>query len=238
MAIKSGILFAVEPMQSDQAEFQPGVIKAPNGKTIGFVDMKAHGQIKRLVEIIADAGGLTKQQRAAKIAGRFRSVQKADPDWPKRLSVGRINGNWVVRAPKAPGGFLITADPAFAKESGLTSQELSGLLIRNIRRIADPNTVAVRDITIDRVADSRDRRISGDNFFNADNKEMAESEYKEAIDYDPTYIVPYLRLAALYTAQNAPDKVRTILSAAQKQKLDPEQKQQIEKLMSAKPDNP
>ena len=237
-AATCGSFRGAEPRQNDQAEFRPGVIKAPDGKTIGFVDMKIHGLTKRLVEIITNAGGLTKEQRAAKIADRFRGVQRADVDWSRHLSVGRIHGNWVVRAPKAPGGFLITADPAFAKESGLSSQDLSGLLIRNIRRIVDPATVAVRDVTIDRVADSRDKRVSGDNFYNEDDKAKAESEYKDAIQYDPTYIVPYLRLAALYAAQNEPDKVREILSAARQQKLDAEQKQQIDKLLSGLHANP
>ena len=230
-----GILVAAALRQSDQAEFEPGVIRTPDGKAIGFVDMKVHGLTKRLVEIVTDAGGLSKQQRAGKIAERFRGVQKSDADWTKHLSMGRVNGSWVVRQPKAPGGFLITADSAFAREAGLSTKELSGLLIRNIRRIVDPATVAMRDVTIDRVAASRDKRVSGDNFYSTDDKEKAEAEYKDAIQYDPTYIVPYLRLAALYSAQNESDKVREILSAARKQKLDSEQKQQVEKLLSSHP---
>jgi len=213
-----------------QPRFLAGETRTPGGKQIGYVDMEVGKRKKRVVEVLASAGGLSLQQRAQKIADRMRKVHTTDPAWWKRLSTGRTRGLWVVRTPKAPGGFLITADPKFAREWGVSSQKLAVLLMHTIHNTFDPPRIAMRDIG-DLRAQAVEMRIQGDNAYQGQDAAAAETDYLKAVQIAPGYLIPYLRLAYLYAERNQPEKARAMLRKAQELHPDSEQQEQITQLL-------
>ncbi len=183
---------------------------APGGKRIGVVIL---GGKKTVVEILAASGGLDVARRAHVVASRMQALADRDRLWWATLGVRRVRGSYVV-APRAAGDFVITADPAFAKEWGLSPDRLAKQLVVKIRSAVDPEqgggfsgrALSEDDLRLAAV----DLRQRGDAAF-ASSPSGAESLYKQAIENDPGYAVPYLRLADLYLARHDVAGARAIL---------------------------
>jgi hypothetical protein len=212
-----------------QPQFVAGVTKAPGGKQIGYVDLQVSDRTKRVVEVLTKTETLSLEQRAQRVADRMRETQSADATWWKQLSVGTVRGLWVVKTPKAPDGFLITADPRFAREWGISARKLAQVLMRSIHNTFEPQ-YAMRDAG-DLRAQAAEARILGDNAYQADDKPGAEAGYKKSLQIAPSYIIPYLRLASLYAEQNLPEKARAILQEARQHHPDAESQQQISAIL-------
>lgn len=183
---------------------------APGGRRIGVVTL---GGGKTVVEILAASGGLDVSRRASVVARRMQNLADRDRLWWTTLAVGRVNGSYVV-APRRADGFVITADPAFAKEWGVGPERLARQLVAKIRSAVDPERAAGfsgRAVTDDdlRLA-AVDLRQQGDAAF-ARAPARAEALYRQAVENDPSYGVPYLRLADLLLARRDESGARAIL---------------------------
>jgi hypothetical protein len=185
---------------------------APGGKTIGVVQLNISGRSKTVVEVLAGTSKLDAKKRAQVVATRMQSLSRSNRLWWTMLKVGQVKGQYVV----GTGGknFVITADSAFAKEWGLTPSALASQLILKIRSSLDPEKseqFGSRDLTAEelRIA-AIDLRQQGDALY-ASNPVGAEAKYRSAIVNDPTYGIPYLRIADLFLAKKDNDGAKTVL---------------------------
>ncbi|MCC7228974.1 MAG: hypothetical protein IT203_01175 [Fimbriimonadaceae bacterium] len=185
---------------------------APGGKTIGAVMLNIGGRSKTVVEVLAGTSKLDAQKRAAVVAKRMQTLNKASRLWWTMLKVGQVKGQYVV----GTGGknFVITADSAFATEWGLSPAELAKQLILKIRSSLDPEKSEMfgsRDLSPEelRIA-AIDLRQQGDALY-ASNPSGAEAKYKQAIANDPTYAIPYLRIADIRLANKDSAGAKAIL---------------------------
>lgn len=179
---------------------------APGGKPIGAVMLSIGGRSKTVVEVLSGTSKLDVQRRAKVVADRMQALSKSNRLWWAMLKVSQVKGQYVV----GTGGsnFVITADTAFAKEWGLTPSQLAKQLILKIRSSLDPEkseSFGGRDFSPEEMhVAAVDLRQEGDALY-ATSKAKAEEKYKSAIGNDPTYAVPYVRLADLYASKG--DKV-------------------------------
>jgi len=186
---------------------------APGGKHIGAVVVSIDGRKKTVIEILSTIPKMTLQQRAQIVANRMRGLSAKNPLWWTTVKSGTAHGEAIVRAAGAP--ILVTADKPFASECGMSPTKLAGELAIKIRTTFDPNSgdeLGGRDLTPDQMRQAAiDLRQEGDDLY-SDSPAQAEEKYKQAIENDATYYVPYLRLADLYKAQNKVDEAKDILS--------------------------
>ncbi len=196
-----------------KATFSAESRNAPGGKTIGVVQLNISGRSKTVVEVLAGTSKLDAKKRAQVIASRMQNLNKSNRLWWTMLKVSQVKGQYVV----GTGGknFVITADSAFAKEWGLTPSQLASQLILKIRSSLDPEKseqFGGRDLSPEelRIA-AIDLRQQGDALY-ASNPTGAEAKYKSAIANDPTYGVPYLRLADLYLGKTNAASAKAILN--------------------------
>ncbi len=195
--------------------FHSGERSTPGGKRIGYVEVQMQGRHRTVVEILAAPPHLTLRKRADTIAAGMRTLHARDPLWWTHMSVGRVRGEYVVQAPRAPRGYIITADQDFAKEWGLSRPKLAAQLIRTIRSTFDPNlVVAIRGDDPDLLRQKAvDLRTQGDAAYGSDPK-RAEESYRAAISTDPGYAVAYTRLAGLYRSERRVADARQVLDRA------------------------
>jgi hypothetical protein len=207
------------PGVAERPTFYSGTRRTPGGKSIGYIDVSMQGRRRTVVELLSAPAKTTLIGRAKVIARDMQNVQQRQPLWWTQLSVGRIGSEYVVRAPGAPRGYLITADKHFAREWGLSRPSLAKQLITTIRRTFDPakgTRIAMRDATPtpDEVrSDAVELRQAGDDAYARDPAE-AEAKYRAAIETDPAYAVPYLRLADLLASAHRSADAKSILRQA------------------------
>lgn len=201
------------PGVHSKATFTAESRSAPGGKTIGVVQLNIAGRSKTVVEVLAGTSKLDARKRAQVVATRMQNLSRSNRLWWTMLKVGQVKGQYVV----GTGGkdFVITADSAFAKEWGLTPSALASQLILKIRSSLDPEKseqFGSRDLTAEelRIA-AIDLRQQGDALY-ASNPVAAESKYRGAIANDPTYGIPYLRIADLCLAKKDNEGAKAILN--------------------------
>lgn len=201
------------PGVHSKATFTADSRTAPGGKTIGVVQLNIAGRSKTVVEVLAGTSKLDAKKRAQVVATRMQSLSKSNRLWWTMLKVGQVKGQYVV----GTGGknFVITADSTFAKEWGLSPSALANQLILKIRSSLDPEKseqFGSRDLTAEelRIA-AIDLRQQGDALY-ASNATAAEAKYRAAIANDPTYGIPYLRIADLFLAKKDNDGAKNILN--------------------------
>ncbi|HTQ11665.1 MAG TPA: tetratricopeptide repeat protein [Fimbriimonadaceae bacterium] len=186
---------------------------APGGKHIGAVIVSIDGRKKTVIEILSTVPKMSLADRARVIANRMRGLSAKNPLWWTTVKPGSANGEAIVRAAGAP--ILVTADKPFANECGMSPDQLAKQLAVKIRTTFDPNSgdeFGGRDLTPDQMRQAAiDLRQEGDDVY-SDSPAQAEDKYKQAIENDATYFVPYLRLADLYKAQNKIDAAKDILN--------------------------
>ncbi|HWA82097.1 MAG TPA: hypothetical protein VG820_01585 [Fimbriimonadaceae bacterium] len=187
---------------------------APGGKKIGAVIVSVEGRKKTLIEIYSIAPKMTLQQRAQIVANRMKALSAKNPIWWASVKAGTVNGEAVVRAAGAPGGYVVTADKPFADECGVTPAQLARQLANKIRTTLDNRSgdeFGGRDLTPEQMRQAAiDLRQEGDDLYST-SAAQAEEKYKLAIQNDATYHVPYLRLADLYKSQHKIDQAKDIL---------------------------
>lgn len=218
------------PGVHSKASFTAESRTAPGGKTIGVVQLNIAGRTKTVVEVLAGTSKLDAKKRAQVVASRMQNLSKSNRLWWAMLKVAQVKGQYVV----GTGGkdFVITADSAFAKEWGLTPSALASQLILKIRSSLDPEKseqFGGRDLSAEelRIA-AIDLRQQGDALY-ASNPVGAETKYKSAIANDPTYGVPYLRIADLQLGLKNTNAAKTILEEGLKvQGMSADQKASLE----------
>jgi hypothetical protein len=187
---------------------------APGGKRIGAVMVSIGGRKKTVIEILAKSGGMSLKQRAQIIATRMSALSKKNPLWWTTSKPGTVRGEAVVKVAGAPGGYIVTADRQFANECGVSPTQLARQLANKIRTTFDPQSgdeFGGRALTPEDMRQAAiDLRQEGDDLY-ATSKVQAEAKYKLAIQNDPSYHVPYLRLADLYKSQGNKDAAKSIL---------------------------
>ena len=200
------------PGVHSKATFAADSRLAPGGKTIGVVQLNVAGRSKTIVEVLSGTSKLDAKRRAQVVATRMQALNRTNRLWWTMLKVSQVKGQYVV----GTGGknFVITADTAFAREWGLPPSGLAKQLVLKIRSSMDPeksDQFGSRDLSPDelRVA-AIDLRQQGDALY-ASNPAAAEAKYSAAIANDPTYGVPYLRIADLHLAKNNSDAAKAIL---------------------------
>ncbi len=104
---------------------------------IGYVRLTISGRSKEIIQIRASAGGKDLTRRATMIRDRFRAAQSSSGLWWSRLYIAKDKGEWVVRSRSYKTVFLVTADANWAKARGLTTQQLAGAIMHDIRRTMD-----------------------------------------------------------------------------------------------------
>lgn len=191
-------------------------VSAPGGKTIGAVSLSVNGKSSTVVEVLSSAGNMDVYKRAGVVATRMQRLSKENRLWWTMLKVANVRGQYVVGTSKA-SDWVITADPAFAKEWGVSPQTLARQLVSKIRTSVDAqaaDSFGSRDLTPEdlRLA-AVDLRQQGDALYKSSPK-SAEAKYRAAIDNDPTYGVPYLRLADLHVSAKNKAGARTVLNEA------------------------
>jgi len=236
-----------------QAGFRAYEVATPGGKRIGVVDMTVSGRRSRIVEVVSAMPGWPVGKRAQAVADRLRTVQEKDPNWWKRLGVGKSGKSVVVvvsglkdlSIPKASDGsvYVITADAQFAREWGLSSSGLAKQLVSGIKQTFQPRQVSwgrrggdggTAPMTPDeKRAMAIKMKQEGDDAYSEGNYEAAEAGYKDAMRMSPEYAVPYLRLAELYCSQGKTNEAREVLTRAQALKsLSASDRAEIGRLMS------
>jgi hypothetical protein len=218
-----------------KATFVADSRSAPGGKTIGVVQMNIAGRSKTVVEVLSGTSRMDARKRAQVVASRMQSLSRNNRLWWTMLRVSQVKGQYVV----GTGGsnFVITADSAFAKEWGLTPRALASQLILKMRSSLDPEKseqFGSRDLTAEelRVA-AIDLRQQGDALY-ASNASAAEAKYRAAIANDPTYGVPYLRIADIQLSRNDSTAAKSILQEGLKVGTMPnDQRQSLEAKLRA-----
>ncbi len=219
------------PGISEQAKFTSAVVKI-NGSPVGVVDMSIAGKKQRVVEIHSALPGYPVDKRARIVAERLVELQKKDPLWWSTLGVYQVRGEYAVNARKAENGLLVTADASWAEQWGTTPQGLAKMLVKNIRTAIDPKVddgIGARDIPTaeDLRIEAVRLRMEGDSLFDT-SPQSAEELYRKALKADPTYAVPYLRIADLCQNQKRVEDERAVLTEAlQKAQLTDKQRQEI-----------
>lgn len=197
-------------------KFSAKRVSAPGGKTIGAVSLAVNGKSSTVVEVLSSAGNMDVYKRAGVVASRMQRLNKENRLWWTMLKVANVRGQYVVGTAKA-SDWVITADPAFAKEWGVSPQTLARQLVTKIRKSVDaetPDAFGSRDTTPEdlRLA-AVDLRQQGDALYQSSPK-AAEAKYRAAVENDPSYGVPYLRLAELHMAGKNKTGARSVLSEA------------------------
>lgn len=211
-------------------------VRTVAGRKVGAVTASLEGRKQTLVEVLSDVGQMTIAKRAEIVASRLKDLQTKDPLWWMHIQAGRMNNQIVVKAPKAPQGWLVTADPAWASECGMTQDQLARMIVKNIRNAFDdrPGSLIHRgDPTPEELRTLSVRlRMQGDELFESKPAE-AETKYKQAIATDPSHLTPYLRLADLLIANGKKDEAVEALQSALKAPLQDTEKAQIEKKLAS-----
>ncbi len=240
--------------RADQPQFRAYEIATPGGKRFGVVDMTVAGRRSRIVEVVSAMPGWPVGKRAQAVADRLQKVHSADPNWWQRLRVGKANKAIVVTVsglkagdiPKATDGspYVITADPKFAREWGLSPAGLAKQLVSGIKQTFQPRQVSLgrrgaADGSGAPTAMTADEKRSaaikmkqeGDDAYSQQDFENAEANYRDAIKMSPDYAVPYLRLVELYCSQGKMDEAREVLKSVRALKsLTPEDKAEANRL--------
>lgn len=216
--------------------FRASRIAAPGGKTIGAVSIAINGHSKTVVEILAGSPKLDVYQRAKIVAARMQRMAAANRLWWTMLKVSKVKGEYVVGVSRA-SDFVITADNSFAKEWGVSTQQLAKELVTKIRSAVDSEqaenfggrAATPEDLRLAAI----DLRQQGDALFKS-SPQAAEGKYKDAISNDPTYAVPYLRLCDMDLARKDKDAARAILqSGLNVAEMAADQKAEIERKLKA-----
>lgn len=251
--VASGCLVIGLGASAQQPDFRAYEIATPGGKRIGVVDMNVSGRRSRIVEVVSAMPGWPVGKRAKAVAERLKTVHEYDANWWKKLSVGKAGKSIVVTVaglknvdvPKASDGsvYLITADPQFAREWGVSPAGLAKQLVSGIKQTFQPRQVSWGRRGVEGgggVMSPEDKRATaikmkqeGDDAYSSGDYEAAEAGYKDAIKMSPEYAVPYLRLAELYCSQGKASEAREVLQRAGKLKsLTATDKAEISRLMS------
>jgi len=190
-------------------------IKASGGK-VGVVMLRINGHEKTIVEVPTTAGNLSPGARARQISLRIQQAMKRDPLWYLSAKPGTVNGNDVVLVPKAPGGYIVTADPGFARLRQTTPAELAARIASDIRTTVDrPSFLSMpRGSEKDRAAEAIDFRVQGDAAYDRGDVAAAERLYQKGLKENPGYGVLYERLAGIYSEQGRYDKTAATAKAA------------------------
>jgi tetratricopeptide (TPR) repeat protein len=256
IGLAAGLIGLTTWARAQQPEFRAYEIATPGGKKIGVVDMNVGGRRSRIVEVVSSLPGWPVGKRAEAVADRLRKVQAADPTWWQRLGVGSakkavvvtVAGLKGVEIPRAADGspYVITADPKFAREWGLSPAGLARQLVAGIKQTFQPRQVSLgRRGTDDGSGNSKamtqeEKRATairmkqeGDDAYSQQDYENAEANYRDAIKMSPDYAVPYLRLAELYCSQGKMDEAKEVLKSVRALKnLTADDKAEISRIMS------
>lgn len=195
--------------------------RTPGGKSVGVVALKVGDRQKTVAEIAAAAGGYSPGQRAQQVARRLRVTYQKSPLWWTQAKASPRGKDYVVAAPQAPGGYVITADANYARERGLSRPALARRLVADIRETYD-SLAANRDLTElspeerreKRREEAVDLRQQGDTAYDRGDVTGAEALYRQARDTDPSYVAAYRRLAELYGGRKQTPQRREVLRAA------------------------
>jgi hypothetical protein len=194
-----------------------------------------------MVEITAGVPGWPVDKRARTVADRLSKLHARMKGWWHRLAARPVGGDFVLSVPgtadlglpRAAGGvaYVITADPAFARECGQTPRTLAASLISQIRALMDtaksaaaavpgeaPSSwvrLATRSSGTDLLTDTKglspeaklrlavEYRRRGDEEYNEGNIAAALSHYETAVGVCPSYAAARVRLVdALFEKGN------------------------------------
>ncbi len=204
------------PGVSSKPAFVAERVQAPGGKSIGAVKLAISGHSKTVVEVLTPAPNMDVFKRAQVVAKRMQKLSGSNRLWWTMLRPTQVRGEYVVGVGRG-SDFVITADKAFAKEWGVSTQDLAKQLVLKIRSAMDAEkseTFGGRDLSPEDLhLAAVDLRQQGDAAFMS-SPGQAEAKYNQAIASDPTYSVPYLRLADLYVARHDSAAAKAILDKA------------------------
>jgi len=185
---------------------------------------------KPVVEVKADAGGLTQKQRVTKIAERLTNKFNADPQFYKTLFQDIQNSEYVVRPDlNTPNNWIVTADRPSAKLNHLDARNyaltlketIQGVLIAANFRDA-PFDYQLRTAEQKRERAELYRNLADDEFANAaPDYKRSEELYEHALVLLPNDPAIRLRLALTYDADGQPDKARSAFDGLSRTALDP-----------------
>jgi tetratricopeptide (TPR) repeat protein len=195
-----------------------GASSGSKGRGVGYVAITVNGNRATVAEIPVAAGGMSPVQRAAKIAKRIQTAAQRNPLWWMQVNVGRKNGDAVVTAPTAPDGYVITADPDYARVTQTAPDELARRIAIKIRTAYD-RPASRRDFTPEQQAaedhaKAVDLRQRGDELYNSGSLAAAVKAYSEAVALDKNYLVAHERLVALLAESGQKDRARAAARTA------------------------
>lgn len=215
---------SVQQATAPDIQFVASQDSVPGGEKKGIVYLKNPEAPKptELVEIPSGTVKMPVDKRAEIVAQRLQKTHSNDPLWWSHMDVLRVNNQVVVAVEGAKEPYVITADKEFARLQGTTPEQLAYNMMDKIRTTVDPSPTGGRDLVPDadlqtpqdKLGRANLYRQKADDYYSKQDAKNAEKYYLRALSLSPSYAVPYLRLADLYTEQGKGDKAKAILTQA------------------------
>lgn len=213
-ALKPKLHAATSDLSKQATKFQFKAVEGSvGGKKRGIVNLKVNEHDTVIVVVLSETARATPLQRAQTIKSRLEKLSVATPTWWSQMVVSQTGGAaplYFVATKQHPNEPLITADPLFAREAGCEPPVLAKQLISSMRNVIvdstraldDPQTPAEKHWAAFLDMQEADKALT------KPDEDRAEHFYKEAIGFDPNYVMPYLHLTELYlTGKTKKDKV-------------------------------
>lgn len=221
--------------------FEPSEVPAPGRKTIVSVilsDTFDEGFYRRILDILDDAGGYTRMDRAKKVAVRLQAACDADPSFIDNfmppVPIGKEIVLKLISQKDVPDGFIITADQGSMRAVNASSREAYAKRIEEAikQRLAGIN---FRDAPFDyQLKDPKDINNraadyfmeAGDAYSKDKDIEVATSKCELALKLEPGFNNCRLMLADLYVETKQLDKAKLLYQyIADASDADPHDKQ-------------
>ena len=183
-----------------------------------------------IIDVRAGTPELTPAQRAQIIVDRIQQAAAANPRWfdNNNISIGRANGEWVVKASDAPAGYIVTCDKATAGKIGMQPHEFAEAVISNIQRFAGLKKThhkwLLKDLLTENRADAYSNILLGDHYYQTGKApyDAAVFDYKDALERAPDSVEALEQLIAVYekigqkdAAEQLRQKLPALRSAAE-----------------------
>lgn len=201
----------VKALAATTPKIETGEWKRPGKKGgVGYVTLQVNGKAVTLAQIPNAANGLSPTERARRISQRIKDAAAADPLWFTKTKPKIVRGLHVVGVPTAPDGYVLTADPEFARMRQMTPLQLAQRLAADIRNTMD----RPYSNRADKQGDAFGLYAKASAAYTAGKTAAAEALYKEAIANKPDYLAPYEDLAGIYAERKDTEKLTETVNAA------------------------